>query len=114
MLADVHQKVYGLVARGVSAIRHQVLDVIPSLLSSTALIWPHGSNTWFLGHTPLIHHLCPLLSSRVFCALSQLWHILFIHLAARIWGCVQRLSVAFFCCLGSFVVFFFLSAVQRG
>src|SRR5260221_3651800 len=56
---------------------HQVLDVIPSLLSLTTLIWPHGSNTWFLGHTPLIHHLCPLLSSCVFCALSQLWHILF-------------------------------------
>ena len=73
MLADVHQKSIALLHEVTPHIRVQVLDLIPSLLSSSALLWPHGVNTWFLGHTPSIQHLCPLLSSRVFCALSQLW-----------------------------------------
>ena len=95
MLADVHQKSIALLHKVTPHICIQVLDLIPSLLSLSALLWPHGANMWFLGHTPFIQHLCPLLSSHVICALSQLWHISFIHLAARIWGCVQQLSASY-------------------
>ena|SRR5258708_7350030 len=109
MLTDVHQKSIALLHRVTPHTCAQVLDVIPSLLSSSTLLWPHRLNTWFLGHTPIIHHLCPLLSSHILCALSQLWHILFIHLAARIWGCVQRLSALISCLLLFFLLFSFLS-----
>src|SRR5258708_16819904 len=89
----MHLKSIPLLQEVTPCICAQVLDVIPSLLSSSSpLQWPHGSNTWFLGHIPSIHLFFPLLSPHVTHSLSQLWHISFIHLAARIWGCVQWLS----------------------
>jgi len=98
LLADVHHKSIALLHEVTPRIRAQVLNVIPSLLSPPSpLQWSHGSNTWFLGHIPfiLIHHFFPLLSPHVISALSHLWDILFIHLAARIWGCIQRLSESY-------------------
>jgi hypothetical protein len=92
-LADLHRTSSALLEDVPLSISVRILDVIPSLLSpSSPLEWPHGSNQWYLGHIPFIKRFCPLLQPRFVSRLSHVWHSAFIHLAARIWGFVQRLA----------------------